>query len=440
MKKKAATCFIMLILSLICIQEVAATEVEVTSEPVWFSVEIDGTNYQIAAFLIDNTPVFKLRELAFLLEPTEVRFSVTWKNQMVHLQSGGTYVPVGGELAPPAAGMKISKAPPIMADGAKQDTTAWLIGQNVYIPLEQLGSLLRYGNALVNLEARTAEINFARVQGTENDGQHVVSIFLDSSTAFCNGEKVILSAAPFLQGDILFYPLQDLARLYGATCFFDGQFIRIDTGFSTLICELGKGAFTLNGTSYSTTQYDSFHPELSYVPVTDEYVPQLVNGTVFVPLDFFGSRFTWGGSLLAFPEDNMAIWGEFQNENGIDGVKLGYYYDLIPQEMRNAVVCDGVVDQVLTYNIVRYRLEGMEIYVMDCLIDEDPEFMDGRICAIRVTGPGYSTPRGLQIGDSMEDVIHLYGSHLGRTHNPDKMEIEFENGLVKSLYFSTRYY
>ena len=368
MKKKAFTCLIMLILSLICIQDVAAAEVEVTSEPVWFSVEIDGTNYQIAAFLIDNTPVFKLRELAFLLEPTEVRFSVAWKNQTVYLQSGGTYVPVGGELAPPAAGMQISKAPTIMADGAKRDIPAWLIGQNVYIPLEQLGSLLRYGNASVNLEARTAEINFARVQGTENDGQYVVSIFRDSSTAFCNGEKVILSAPPFLQGDIFFYPLQDIARLYGATYFFDGRFIRIDTGFSTLICELGKGAFTLNGASYSTTQYDSFHPERSYVPVTDEYVPQIVNGTVFVPLDFFGSHFTWGGSLLAFPEDDMAIWGEFHNENGIDGVKLGYYYDLIPQGMRNAAVCDGVVDQVLTYNIVRYRLEGMEIYVMDCLI------------------------------------------------------------------------
>ena len=70
MKKKAFTCLIMLVLSLICMQDVAATEAEVTSEPVWFSVEIDGINHQIAAFLIDNTPVFKLRELAFLLEPT----------------------------------------------------------------------------------------------------------------------------------------------------------------------------------------------------------------------------------------------------------------------------------------------------------------------------------------------------------------------------------
>lgn len=440
MKRTIIVCFTALVLMFTSVPTSAAAEYGYTDEPVWFSVEFGGILYQIPAFFVDNTPVFKLRELALLLEPTTARFSVEWEDHAVVFQNGGTYVPIGGELSPPTAGMPVSKAPPITADGELRNVPAWLIGQNIYIPLEALGALLRYGSVSVDTDTCTAEIKSVCLQEHENDNQYVVSLFLDSTTAYCNGEEVTLSAAPFLQEGIFLYPLQDMVQLYHGTYFFDGQFAHIDMDGVTLICALGKREFICNGESYSVTHYNRFTAEPVYVPAPDEYVPQLVDGVVFVPLDFFGSRFSWGSSLQLFPQDRMAIWGRFYNESGTDHVKLEYYYDLIPQELRSVAVCDGIVDRVLSYDVIRYRLEGMEIYVLDCSVGKDMEWMNGRICGIRITTPCYPTPRGLQVGDSKEKVIHLYGSYLGDTHLPNKMKIEFENEQVKSLYFSTRYY
>ena len=163
---------------------------------------------------------------------------------------------------------------------------------------------------------------------------------------------------------------------------------------------------------------------------------------VYIPYEF--TEFAepkYTKSTQKYPEFGMVIMGSFRNELGVHEIKLGYFYENISDEIASELSYGGVVDEVINYEIEKYFSEDIEVYVM-CIKPyyDDLEGMDGKICAIKITGKRFSTPRGLEVGDSAKHAIALYGD-LNKTLNLiNTLSCETESGIVTSIGFSSRYY
>lgn len=106
---------------------------------------VDGRPAAPAAYKIDGSNCFKLRDLAMLLNGTAAQFSVDYDGA-VRIVTGQPYRPVGGELA----GVPTAKAPasasrdPVYIDGVERQLTAYKIGGSNYFKLRDLGDALGF--------------------------------------------------------------------------------------------------------------------------------------------------------------------------------------------------------------------------------------------------------------------------------------------------------
>lgn len=92
---------------------------------------------------------------------------------------------------------------------------------------------------------------------------------------------------------------------------------------------------------------------------------------------------------------------------------------------------------MINYSIEEYKNDDLEVYVMRVnKPHDDIEDMDGKVCAIKVVGYHYSTPRGLKTGDNAYRAWRLYG-YQGFTSS---FFYKVEGGTVSSFTFYTRYY
>ena len=109
---------------------------------------MDGEAAAPAAYVIGGSNYVKLRDVAQLLNGTAAQFGVEWDSaaQRIDLTDGAAYVPVGGELAAPAAGRQqaaLTEAP-VYLDGQALDLTAYHIKGNNYFKLRDLGAALDF--------------------------------------------------------------------------------------------------------------------------------------------------------------------------------------------------------------------------------------------------------------------------------------------------------
>ncbi len=110
-------------------------------------VEVSCGAYEIAAANGYSNNYFKLRDVAALLNGTPAQFSVGWNGLtgVVSLTAGEPYVPVGGELASLTGSTSAAPAQgAVYVNGRRADLTAYVIGQNNYFKLRDLGEALGF--------------------------------------------------------------------------------------------------------------------------------------------------------------------------------------------------------------------------------------------------------------------------------------------------------
>lgn len=117
--------------------------------PTASSIIVDGTLTAFDAYTINQNNYFKLRDLAFILRDTRVKFDVYWDQeaQTIQLLSNRTYTLVGGEMS--GKGTKTQTAVPntsaITLDGSKITLAAYTIHQNNYFKLRDIAEVFDFG-------------------------------------------------------------------------------------------------------------------------------------------------------------------------------------------------------------------------------------------------------------------------------------------------------
>lgn len=112
-------------------------------------VTLNGAKADLAAYTINGSNYFKLRDLAKALDGLNTNFEVKWNaaQQRIDLTSKTAYTAVGGEQAALPAGNKAATLTnaSVYLDGKPLSLTAYSIGGNNYFKLRDLGDALGFG-------------------------------------------------------------------------------------------------------------------------------------------------------------------------------------------------------------------------------------------------------------------------------------------------------
>ncbi|MCL2153865.1 MAG: D-alanyl-D-alanine carboxypeptidase [Oscillospiraceae bacterium] len=123
---------------------------------------LNGETTPLSAYLINDSHYFKLRDIAFLLSGTDVRFQVLWSSvdNSVNLMGGMDYTPEGGELSLPFEGARpydLTQSS-LYFNGVEYEFEAYFIDDYNYFRLRDLGDLISFGVDWEN-ETHTVIIN-----------------------------------------------------------------------------------------------------------------------------------------------------------------------------------------------------------------------------------------------------------------------------------------
>ena len=111
-------------------------------------VTLNGAKADLAAYTINGSNYFKLRDLAKALDGLNTNFEVKWNaaQQRIDLTSKTAYTAVGGEQTALPAGNKAATLTnaSVYLDGKPLSHTAYSIGGNNYFKLRDLGDALGF--------------------------------------------------------------------------------------------------------------------------------------------------------------------------------------------------------------------------------------------------------------------------------------------------------
>lgn len=111
-------------------------------------VTLNGAKADLAAYTINGSNYFKLRDLAKALKGLDSEFEVKWNaaQQRIDLTSRTAYTPVGGEQTALPAGNKAASLTnaSVYLDGKPLSLTAYSISGNNYFKLRDLGDALGF--------------------------------------------------------------------------------------------------------------------------------------------------------------------------------------------------------------------------------------------------------------------------------------------------------
>lgn len=272
---------------------------------------------------------------------------------------------------------------------------------------------------------------FTRVSLQEGSTQAAVSGKLDGKMHY--GESFPLSAAPFTQDGVFYFPLKDTIPLMGGTCQIEGGTARVHIYERDMIFQVGSPDVIVDGTICNGFP-------------TGDRTPQVVDGVFFLPqgLEIYGELGCFEGPLgRVYPEQNVLILtrtSAFQCELCAAGVWLEEPFDEIPASVRTALSPAGSRPVGNCYTAECMEGDSVAVWVTHAVKSgEDPEAMDGHVVSIQLTGDKYSTWRGLRVGDSRERAELLYGNieETGALFPSFSFQVEFdETDHVSRITFS----
>lgn len=168
--------------AILCTGGAFAAQTESAARRAAATVLVDGAPAALTAYEIDGYNYFKLRDLAYVLQETDARFSVSFDGTVIVLTRGEAYLPVGGELEADA-GIEAGPARPasaaVQVDGDEAALTAYEIGGYNYFKLRDLGDVLGFGVAYDDA-AQAIQITAAPAQ---EDAQRVLDLMNEARAA-----------------------------------------------------------------------------------------------------------------------------------------------------------------------------------------------------------------------------------------------------------------
>lgn len=252
------------------------------------NLTLNGTALKLGTYNIGGNNYVKLRDVAQLLVGTEKQFSVAWNGgaQRIDLTSGASYLPVGGELFPLAAGDQyaVPSSASVWLDGAAASLTAYNINGSNFFKLRDLGSALNFyvgwdgvsGTVIVDTsrgyeaEETPAPVNQAAMAQAMLAVLPTGDSFADACLADVDGDGVkelIVTSEPFAQlydwqdGQLTSKPIGSMAGGY-----FEWYLCQdLSTGERGIQFEsVGGGDFGGGDTTYYYPSHETFIGERIY--------------------------------------------------------------------------------------------------------------------------------------------------------------------------------
>ena len=268
-----------------------------------------------------------------------------------------------------------------------------------------------------------------------------ITMWAGSDIAMVNSIPTQMPAAPFVENDVFYFPVEFTAEALGWDYSFtdgiatiemvhdheayygtDGVKIEAKRCKESIQLEIGSRNMVTNGKKYLVTGSRRLFQSgaIEHTAVDDSYVPVIRDGIVFAPVDYV--RCSENLETLPypffceeqFPEGGYVIFSGAGKETGIGGFFLWDKYDELPEDLRDEMECLGVVGVSRdAYDVVEYGKDGLVVHVMRLQErKEDLDGMDGQIHCVSVTDPTIATPRGLHCGDSKERMMETYDSRF----------------------------
>lgn len=123
-------------------------ETTVDAAPSKSAVLVNGKEVAFDAYNIKGNNYYKLRDLAFILRGSNVRFEVTWSQDMgaILMTSGKNYTPTGGEMEPGSSTSQtgVLNSSKLYLDERAVDLTAYTIHGSNYFKLRDIGELFNF--------------------------------------------------------------------------------------------------------------------------------------------------------------------------------------------------------------------------------------------------------------------------------------------------------
>lgn len=240
---------------------------------------------------------------------------------------------------------------------------------------------------------------FTRVSLQAGSTKAAVSGNLEGKMRY--GECFSLSAAPFFQDEVFYFPLEDVIPLMGGTCQVEGDSAQVRLYDIDMTFRVGSPEVLADGTLC-----------LGY-PQEDRS-PQIVDGVFYLPqgLELPGLEGPLG---RVYPEQDVVIltrtFSAFHCELCAAGVWMEEPFEEVPASVRRTLKSVGTeYPETAQCNAERYNGDGISIWVDRPVEGEEPdETATGYVVCIQLTGDKYQTWRGLRVGDSRERAELLYG-------------------------------
>ncbi len=245
-----------------------------------------------------------------------------------------------------------------------------------------------------------------------------ITLYAGSDTALVNSEPVQMPAAPFVEDEIFYIPLQFVAEILGWDYQYKDGTVRLQSSLHWTTLTVGERSICADGIEATVTGCEPDTPRSACVP--DSYVPVERSGFVFIPFNFLSirtdndTRSNLSFHTQMFPEDGYVIIQGGGKEEGIGGFYVWDIYDDLPAEQRAPMEELGVVGFSRdAYDVVEYGADGLFVHVLR-LRDgcEDWDRLDGVVSAVYTTNQDYPTPRGLRVGDSISRIYTTYSDYF----------------------------
>ncbi len=113
-----------------------------TALPSDAALMINGREYEISGYNVNNSNYYKIRDIAMLMSTTPARFNVTWDPDLngISIETGMRYEIIGGELEnEPVTTLEISETTsPIYIDGVLSEFQAYTINGSTYFKIRDI--------------------------------------------------------------------------------------------------------------------------------------------------------------------------------------------------------------------------------------------------------------------------------------------------------------
>lgn len=259
-----------------------------------------------------------------------------------------------------------------------------------------------------------------------------ISIRVDIPMMYINGQGVPLSESPFMRNNVLFVPYDAIASAFEGTSDYDASTNTVSSAFpqrGTMLRE-SSVQFVLDSSNIHVDGVEEVPAGLGTDFANGDitvYKAQQVNGTIYVPIDYF-QRFGVA-SVWQAAESDRATVSNLSERLGAGPFELEENFWSLDDSITSSFSATGI----LVYD---YGGEKREIYTdghADILLATSQDGENGVIKAITLKDGFYKTDRCLQVGDSEERALDLYA---GNNFNL-ALTISISDGIVSEISFES---